>query len=141
MDRATPYGKLGDLVVLVGRDPFYWPLARFLWEHRIAVLRIDRGEALPRMRDTSPLNVAVVYRPDKSGTGESRVKRWAEGLSPVQTFVKLGASDMDGASDIGGASDIVVATVHPSGSKVEEWITALPALVELATAVPRRNGS
>lgn len=135
MDQANPYGKLGDLVVLVGRDPFYWPLARLLWEHRIAVLCIDRGEALPRMRDTSPLNVAVVYRSDKSGTGESRVKRWANGLSPVQIFVELGASDMD------GASDIVVATVHPSGSEVEEWITALPALVQLATAVPRRNGS
>ena len=122
MDRVNTCGKLGDLVVLVGRDPFYGPLAQLLWDNKIAVLRVDRGEALPTARDK--MSIAVVYRPDQSGTEENRIERWAEALSPVRTYVKL------------GPSDVVVATVEPrGGGEEEEWIAALPSLVERAVAV------
>lgn len=123
MDTVDSYGKLGDLVVLVGRDPFYGPLAQLLWDHKIAVLRIDRGEALPKARDKTPLSVAVVYRPEESATEEKQIERWAGALSPVRSYVKL------------GPSDVVVATVEPNGSGGEEWISALPSLVEQAVAV------
>ncbi len=117
MQDLIPYGRFGDLTILVGDPASYSLLTRLLWERGIGVLRVHRPEDLPRVRTVGAPRVALVCTPDLAGTAGGWISQFRETLHRVPVLVEL-----DEAGD-------VLATVDQEGGERDGWTEQLPWLI------------
>lgn len=110
----NPYGRVGDLTVLVGNYPLYSPLTHLLWERVVGVLRVESLDDLPRVWAAGEQRVAIVCSADRP------IRQWAETIQPVPILVEL-----DPTGD-------VVAVVEHEASEEDDWCSKLPWLTRLA---------
>ena len=119
----SPYGRFGDLTVLVGDCTLYHPLTRLLWKRGIGVLRIAKVEDFPSARAEGVQRVAVVYSADLADAAH-RIRQGSESFHGVPVVVQL---DSTGE---------VLAFVDQESCEEDEWTGELPELIRIARSRP-----
>ncbi len=119
----SPYGRFGDLTVLVGDCALYHPLTHLLWKRGIGVLRIAKVEDFPSARAGGVQRVAVVYSADLADAAD-RIQQESESFDGVPVVLQL---DSTGE---------VLAFVDQESCEEDEWTGELPELVRIARSRP-----
>ncbi len=123
MPPLSPYGRFGDLTVLVGDCALYHPLTHLLWKRGIGVLRIAKVEDFPSARAGGIQRVAVVYSADLADAAD-RLQQESESFDGVPVVLQL---DSTGE---------VLAFVDQESCEEDEWTGELPELIRIARSRP-----
>ena len=122
MRPLSPYGRFGDLTILVGDCALYGPLTRLLEERAIGVLHIAKLQDLPDARAGGVARVAVVCSADIANAAD-KLSQQSKTQNGAPVLIQL-----DGNCD-------VLATVEQEICEQDEWREELPSLIQSAQSM------